>query len=175
MGRISYAFVLVFTLALIGCSESKEDYNKRASAFVDSVTSEAEVNLAVAGNRVATWSNAIFDNHKTDPMTGEATAEYVFDFNIALAEFNESAFIKTVKEARDVNKKKLDSVYATIKEAPSDAAGPFDAAKDIYATYLKTYGLAFDPKGSLQSYREEVISTRSKLAELKSAFDLEAK
>lgn len=175
MGRLAYTLALVMSLALVACSESKEDYSKRASAFVDSVSQESEYNLAVAGNRVRAWSNAIFDHRMTDPMTGEATSEYVFDFNEALASFNASAFITAVKEKRDANRKVLDSVFSTLKEAPSDAGSVYEAAKDIYATYMKSYNLAFDPEGSLQSYRDQVQATQAALKEQKDAFLLEAK
>ena len=166
-----------FAVAVIlsACSESKEDYNKRAAAFVDSVASEAKVNLTVAGTRVRVWTNAIFDKKKTDPLTGEATAEYVFDFNEALAEYNASPLVKAVKENRDAAKKSLDSLFGTLKEAPEASTGTMNAAKEVYATYLKSYKLAFDAEGSLQSYRDAVIETRSKLDEQLDAFKLESK
>lgn len=160
---------------LMSCGESKQDYNKRIGAFADSVMKEAGPNITVASTRTRVWNNAIFDNRMSDPMTGEQTAEFCFDFNLALQAFNSSDFIQSVKEARVAGKKQLDSLYATVKEAPSGAEQTLSSAKDLYSTYMKSYALAWEPEGSLQTYRQSVSDTRDKLKELNDKVQLDAK
>lgn len=175
MRSVLTALAAMCFVVLAGCSESKEDYSKRAQSFVDSLSKEADVNMNVAETRVRVWANAIIENKMTDPLTGETTDEYVFDFNKALSAYQSSPLYVMVKERRDAAKKSLDSMYTTVKDAPQDATVLLGTVKDIYSTYLKSYSLAFDSEGSLQSYRESVIATRSKLKEQLDAFAVEVK
>lgn len=164
----------IIAIACIGCGESTEQYVGRLKSFSDSVAAETKYTLAIADMRVRTWSNAIFERQKTNYLTGEPSGVYISDFNDALSDFNSSTFYSVLKETRTKGKATIDSLFESIKEHPDEAGSAFGVAKDLYSNYLKAQALAFEPTGSLQTYRTLVQACEQENTELLNKFTIEA-
>lgn len=175
---MKYFVFLLSVLVLLSCSESSESYNKRAFAVVDSLIDYSETTFSVASMRQSAWRTAIFDNEYKNPLTGEykindrGYKSYV-DFNEALQYFDED--MKLLFMVVESEKKKADSLYATIKEHPDDSEDVYDNIKELFHIYSLSVDMALDAEGSLKSYSNNLNNLYSDFKEMKTKIEIDKK
>ncbi|MFH1051686.1 MAG: hypothetical protein V1779_12260 [bacterium] len=155
--------ILLAAISLLSCGESVKDYSLRAFPVSDSIQLAIETNHDVSTGRRQAWSDAIYDKQYKD--------KFVYDFNEALAMYLEDN-VTLIEEIKN-KKKKIDSLYLSLKEHPDESAELYNKIKELYSIYIMSYNCAVEPEGSLQSYTDELVSYNLKFKEIKNYFEVE--
>jgi hypothetical protein len=170
MKRFFILFSLFAVILLFSCGESREKYNHRALAFVDSVNNATDTYLAFATAWARSWRSIIFDYRYISPVSG--ATEVCVDMNEGLAKY-----AKEMKPLDSLIFKKhqhvLDSLFKTLKKYPSDSKNLYELISELYTLSKRAYKMAMEPSGSLQTYTQNLNDLETKYEELKSKIDLE--
>lgn len=172
MKRFYALFLIAITsIALISCGESSDNYNKRAFAFMDSTIFYADINFELASDLQSMWRSVIFDKQYISPVFH--LTSYCGDFNDGIARFQKDleAFPVVTKE----RPKYVDSVYATLKDAPSSSANNLSNAKELLSLYTQSLEAVTNPSGNLNTYTENVNDLFTKYKALKTKIGIDRK
>ncbi|MCL2610265.1 MAG: hypothetical protein FWE02_01145 [Defluviitaleaceae bacterium] len=93
--------------------------------------------------------------------TSYTRAEFLDDFNDALANlFNDRETTRTVTRIRD-NQALVNNLIDDLHNPPDGAERIYDAILDMFLAYSRLTDLAINPRGSLQSFSEDVSTSIS--------------
>ncbi len=166
--RTSLLIICLVAFILSACSESAEKYNLRALSVADSIMSKTELNLAIASECSSSWRSVIFDHEYIAPITGTRT--WCSDINTGLSQYaKDIAFVDSLSK---IQKTKIDSTVSTIKEPTEKSKELFANIKELLVCYNLSMEAAFSPKGSLNSYTEDINELSRKYRAVKSNINL---
>jgi hypothetical protein len=166
----SIVLIVLVVLCLSSCSESVKNYNARAFSLADSVVLFSDLTFTVASDCQSMWRSVIFDHQYISPVFH--LTSYCYDFNEGISKYKTD--LKDFK-VFPKNKKYVDSVYSTLKDAPEKSEKIFENIKELVSIYDRSYDMAFEPNGSLNDYTTNLNELYSKFKELKSKIELDKK
>ena len=172
MKKFYVLFLLaIASIAMISCGESAEKYNQRAFAFMDSTVFYTDVNFELASDLQSMWRSVIFDSQYLSPVFHSSS--YCSDFNVGIAKFQ-----KDLEDFPAITKdrpKYVDSVYATLKDAPSSSANVLANAKELLSLYTQSLDAVTNPSGNLNTYTENINNLFTKYKDLKTKISIDRK
>ena len=172
MKKIYVLFLLALSsVIMMSCGESAESYNKRAYAFADSTILYTDVNFELASDMQTMWRSVIFDSQYQSPVFH--LTSFCNDFNSGIAKFKTDleAFPAVIK----TRPKYVDSVFATLKDAPSKSASVLANIKELFSCYTQSLDAVNNPSGSLQTYTENINTLFTKYKDLKTKISIDRK
>lgn len=164
--------LIIASIGFFSCSESPEDYNKRAFAVADSISSSCDLCFAVATLKQEVWREAIYDNYYTNPLT-KTDKKYVYEFSEALGYFD--ADFKSRYEILEEKSKLIDSLYITIKDHPEKSAAIFSNIKELLSLHGQALNMATKSEGSYKTYSANVDELSQKYKDIMSKINIDKK
>ena len=166
-----YSIIAIVAISLYSCSESSEKYNVRAFNVADSIIMYSEKNFEFVSACQSMWRSVVFDSEYINPITDETS--YCYDFNEGIARYCDdlSPLVKEFKK----EKKRIDDLYGTVKEAPEDSKGNLEMIKELVTIYSQSYDMMTNPSGSLNTYTANYNDLYQKFELIKTKIEIEKK
>ncbi len=137
-----------------------ENYNKAYRAMVDSA-----IVAEHAGDLIHdVWYNTVFEkkDSKTDKYTRSGYA-FNSDFDTSLKRlFNDEDFSKKIEEIK-TSQIEVKEYMSKLSDPPRRFQEEYDALKKAYDSYMEFTNLVVSPTGSLYTYTERYVNSKSEL------------
>lgn len=146
--------------------EQLEAYSKKEESLVTDMTSLGASSEEIINEVETTWHDVIFnDLHKVN-------GTYVSDFNDALVQlyagYEDDGKISDLEDTQKTIEKQIKSM----KNHPSEFDDNYDYLLDIYINVKQLSDLAIEPKGSLETYKQEALDTDNATSSAMDDYDL---
>ncbi|MCY8958239.1 hypothetical protein [Bacillus atrophaeus] len=146
--------------------EQLEAYSKKEESLVTDMTSLGVSSEEIINEVETTWHDVIFnDLHKVN-------GKYVSDFNDALVQlylgYEDEGKISDLEDTQETIEKQIKSM----KNHPSEFDDNYDYLLEIYKNVKQLSDLAIEPKGSLETYKQEALDTDNATSSAMDDYDL---